>query len=421
MSSFSLLSTTIPCICASTIPTARISRRAPWVNSGPTLRARNSAPRITRRRRMCWKMPPSWWRGRVVRSQRRWRRRSRPRPRSPCGAGVAQAAQRPDDAANASADLHTGSAARDSPHRQRRVGARRPLWLRLRRRRLRRLLWFLGRFELRRRVLFQLHDLGRERLDVALHARHRLLHGRGQLGNHGLSGLGAVELQHPIHFVLSERVAVHLDHHGLEARPVQLLLHQRSDIVPEGLHDLLLLRGRLLSRKGLLHRGAHRAVDLCHVGLEKLAAVHDLEQLPDRCFRGFGVLRQCRLTREHGEHNSYDEFHVIAPQSPTRMTNASTSAARSCLRTLLSSSRLLIGPMRTRCQTSASTATRCTLALTPCSASCTRTRSASASLRYEPACRTYTPGRSIFAAAGGSRLTSLSFSGTTTSKFGSIW
>ena len=40
----------------------------------------------------------------------------------------------------------------------------------------------------------------------------------------------------------------------------------------------------------------------------------------------------------------------------------------SCLRTLLSSSRLLMGPMRTRCHTSVSTATRCTLASTPCSA-----------------------------------------------------
>src|SRR6266446_4353710 len=407
MSSFSRLSTTIPCICASTIPTARISRRAPWASSGPTLRALNSAPRITRHRRMCWKMPRRSWPGRVGRSQRRWRRRSR--PRRPCGAGVAPAAQAPNDAPNASADPSRGAT------------LSRVLWLWLRRRRLRRRLWFPGRFELRGRVLFQLHDLGRERFDMALHARHRLLHCRGQLGNHGLSGLGSVEPQHAIHFVLTEGVAVHLDHHGLEARPVQLLLHQRSDIAPEGLHDLLLLRGRLLSCKSLLHRGAHRAVDLCHVGVEKLAAMHDLEELPDRCFRGFGVLRQCGLTREYGEHNSYDEFHVIAPQSPTRMTNASTSAARSCLRTLLSWSRLLIGPMRTRCQTSASTATRCTLALTPCSASCTRTRSASASLRYEPACRTYTPGRSIFAAAGGSRLTSLSFSGTTTSKFGSIW
>src|SRR3984893_1349109 len=399
MSSFSRWSTTIPCICASTIPTARISPRAPWLSSGPTPRARNSARPITRHRRMCWKMPPSWWCGRVVRSRRRWRRRSRPRPRSPCGAGVAQAAQRASDAANASAD---------------------PFRLRLRPG-LRRLLGFPGRLELRGRVLFQLHDPGRERLDVALHARHRLLHGRGQLGNHGLSGLGAVERQHSIHFELTERVAVHLDHHGLEALPVQLLLHQRSDIAPEVIHDLLLLRGRLLPCKSLLHRGAHRGVDLRHVGVEKLAAMHDLEELPDRCFRGSGFLRHCGLSREHGEHDSYDEFHVIAPQSPTRMTNASTSAARSCLRTLLSSSRLLIGPIRTRCQTSASTATRCTLALTPCSASCTRTRSASASLRYEPACSTYTPARSLFADACRPRLTSLSFSGTTTSTFGSIW
>jgi len=56
-------------------------------------------------------------------------------------------------------------------------------------------------------------------------------------------------------------------------------------------------------------------------------------------------------------------------------------SACSCRRTRLSSSRLLIGPMRTRCHTSASTATRCTFASTPCMASCARTRSASDSLR----------------------------------------
>jgi hypothetical protein len=48
-------------------------------------------------------------------------------------------------------------------------------------------------------------------------------------------------------------------------------------------------------------------------------------------------------------------------------------------------------------------------------------RSASSCLRYEPACSTYTPGRSIFAGAlSRSRETSRSFSGTTTSKFGSM-
>lgn len=55
------------------------------------------------------------------------------------------------------------------------------------------------------------------------------------------------------------------------------------------------------------------------------------------------------------KHRDPDGAHF---QSPTRMTSPSTSAACSCLRTLFSSARLLIGPTRTRCQTSLSMETR---------------------------------------------------------------
>ena len=58
--------------------------------------------------------------------------------------------------------------------------------------------------------------------------------------------------------------------------------------------------------------------------------------------------------------------------SPTRITSASRSAARRRACRRLSSARSVIGPMRTRYQTSSSTATRCTFASMPCSLSCAR-------------------------------------------------
>ena len=83
------------------------------------------------------------------------------------------------------------------------------------------------------------------------------------------------------------------------------------------------------------------------------------------------AMRQARARSAHG-------------YSPTRITSASRSAARSRARRRLSSVRSVIGPMRTRCQTSSSTATRCTLASMPCNLSCAQMRSASSCLRYEP-------------------------------------
>jgi len=54
----------------------------------------------------------------------------------------------------------------------------------------------------------------------------------------------------------------------------------------------------------------------------------------------------------------------------TRITSESRSLACSCWRSRLSCGRSLIGPMRTRCQTSLSTATRCTVESMPSLPSC---------------------------------------------------